>query len=161
MVSKELLGIRGDVIVEYDVAEACELDDDHPKRKSKQQRKICSKLAKFAISAVRPAAPAVSPDGSAVSPACRFARRTEFVKNSSRSKTEIRRFEGEIDQIKAGDARGRKTITQAMKSMDQNQEKLTRSRDRSQDPFGAIFGEISNLWWKSQIGDESVATKSC
>ena len=43
-VSKELLGIRGDVIVERDVAEACNRDDDHQKRKSKQQRKI---LVKF------------------------------------------------------------------------------------------------------------------
>ena len=142
MVSKELLGIRGDVVLERDVAEACELDDDHPKLKSKQQRKIWSKLCKIAGSAPGPAAPAVSPDGSAVSPACRFARRTEVVKNTSRSKTEIRRIDGEIDQIKARDTRGRETITQAMKSMDQNQEKLTQSRDRSRDQFWGYFRGI-------------------
>ena len=54
----------------------------------------------------------------------------------------IREIDGEIDQIKARDARGRETITQAMKSMDQNQEKLTRSRDRSRDQFWGYFWGI-------------------
>ena len=121
--SKELLGIRGDVVEECDVVKACNHDGDQQNGNPNNKGKKWSKLSKTTGSA---AGSAVTPDGSVVSPACQFTRRTVFVLNTSRSKMENCEIDGENDQIKARDARGRETITQAMKSMDQNQEKLDR-----------------------------------
>ena len=132
-ISKELLGARGDVVEERVDAEACNCDENHQKQDNKQQRKNWSKICKTGSSVAGPAAPAVSPDGPACGPVRRFSRRTEIAKNSTNPNFGTRKIDGEIDQIKAGDARGRETITQAMKSMDQNQKKLTQSRDRSRD----------------------------
>ena len=85
------------------------------------------------IPAAEPAAPDAVPKISAYKPICRNVCRNELVKNSTNPNFAIREIDGEIDQLTAGNTKGRWRITQIMISMDQNQKKLTQTRDRSRD----------------------------
>ena len=59
----------------------------------------------------------------------------------------------EISKISAGGSRRSKTNTLDTKSTDQNQEELTKSRDRFEAKFRAIFA-IFYFWWKREIRGE-------
>ncbi|HEY5259507.1 MAG TPA: hypothetical protein VIJ46_02585 [Rhabdochlamydiaceae bacterium] len=97
------------------------LDDDHQNENPNNKGKFWSKISRkshfgggiggaglgagpFGDTA---GSPDWSPDSLARFPARRIFRRFQFVKNSMNTSPKILRFDGKIDQIKAGNARGR------------------------------------------------------
>ena len=93
------------------------------------------------------------PKISAAKPVCRNLRRNEFVKNRTNPNFAIREIDGENDQLTAGNTKGRWRITQIMISMDQNQKKLTQTRDRSETKYGLFLGNFQIFGGKEFRGE--------